>query len=93
MQTKLPILTHQECSELYPGPLPDIRICTYDRSRRRSPCLGDEGGPLVYHDRLLGILLYRERPAWEYPDMFFNFNTPNTHQLVNFHVNELRGIH
>ena len=93
MQTKLPILTHQECSDLYAGHFADERICTLDRSRRRSPCLGDEGGPLVYHDRLLGILLYRGRPAWEYPDIFLNFNNPNTRHLVNFHVNVLRAVH
>ena len=91
MQTRLPILTPEECSELYPGPLANIRICTHDRSRRRLPCLGDEGGPLVYADRLLGILLYRGGPAW--PDVFVSFNSPNTHHLVNFLMNELRGIH
>ena len=93
LQTKLPILTHAECSELFGFALPLARICTLDRSRRRSPCLGDEGGPLVYDDRLLGILLFRGWPTWIKPDIFVNFNNPIIHQSMNFHLNVLRGIH
>ena len=93
MQTKLPILTRQECNELCGGPLPELQICTYDASRRRAPCLGDEGGPLVYDDRLLGMLLFRGWPSWIHPDIFLNFNDPNMHHMVNFHLNVLRGVH
>ena len=93
LQTKLPILTHAECSEIFGFDLPLGRICTLDTSRRRRPCLGDEGGPLVYNDRLLGILLYRGSPVWEYPDLFVNFNNPSFHQRIDNHINALRGIH
>ena len=92
MQTKLPILTQNECSVFLGAPVPDQQICTLDRSRRRSSCLGDEGGPLVYGDRLLGILLFRGFPAWDFPDIFFNFNDIHIHQLVNFHMNILRHV-
>ena len=93
MQTKLPIITHEECSELYPAFLPDQHICTLDKSRRRAPCVGDEGGPLVYDDHLLGMLLHRGFPTWNFPDIFFNFNNIHIHHLVSFHMNVLRGIH
>ena len=93
MQTKLPILTRQECSVFYGGHLPDQQLCTLDRSQRRAPCLGDEGGPLVYGNRLLGILLFRGFPVFEHPDIFFNFNEPHIHEVVNIHMNILRGVH
>ena len=93
MQTKLPIITLQECREIYHGPLSDARICTFDRSQRRATCVGDEGGPLVYDNRLLGILLFIGGPSWVNPDIFINFNDPLMHRLVNYHVNELRVIH
>ena len=93
MQTKLPILTYEECTAHFGTPLPEQQFCTLDTSRRRSPCLGDEGGPLVYDNRLLGILLFRGRPTWVYPDIFINFNNLNIHDMVNFHMNALRRIH
>ena len=93
MQTKLPIITHQECSVRFGVLLPNDQICTFDSSRRRAACLGDEGGPLMYNDRLLGLLILRGYPTWEYPDTFFNFNSLHAHDLVNLHTNIVRGHH
>ena len=90
MQTRLPLITPHECSERYHGPMQNQIICTLDESKRRAGCLGDEGGPLVFENRLLGILLFRGRPAWQNPDIFFNFNNLNIHNWVNFHINILR---
>ena len=91
MQTKLPIITNDECRERFGGPIPNAQICTLDTSRRRAACLGDEGGPLVYRNRLLGILLYRGSPTWIYPDVFYSFNSFNAHNLVNLHIHLVRG--
>ena len=93
MQTKLPILTHQECSAHFSGAMPNDEICTLDTSRRRAACKGDEGGPLVYENRLLGILRFIAFRPWTQPDVFFNFNNPNTHIIVHSHVNAVRGVH
>ena len=96
MQTKLPIITQHECAELNRGLGPDIEnhhICTFDASRRRAACNGDDGGPLVYEGRLLGILIYRPWNPWESPDIFVNFNSPNMHNIVDFHINFVRNGH
>ena len=95
MQTKLPIITNEECNRLYDGrgPNENHSICTFDISRRRATCKGDEGGPLVYDDRLLGILIVKGWFSWEAPDVFVNFNSLNIHNNVNFHINVVRGVH
>ena len=93
MQTKLPIITLQECRERLHAHVPDDQICTFDISRRRSACRGDEGGPLVYEERLLGMLISAGWLDWTHPDIFFNFNNNEIHELVNFHINEVRGVH
>ena len=89
MQTKLPIITQEECREYFYGTLPEHQICTFDRSNRRSACSGDEGGPLVYNNRLLGILLFTGWRPWTHPDIFFHFNDPRIHRLISSHMNEL----
>ena len=95
MQTKLPLITHEECSRLYEGrgPREINNICTFDASHRRAACSGDEGGPLVYQNRLLGILVFTGWIPWTHPDVFINFNHPDIHNAVNFHMNVLRGAH
>ena len=95
MQTKLPIISHQECSRLYDGrgPNENLHICTFDTSGRRAACEGDEGGPLVYENRLLGILLFTRWASWEHPNLFLNFNNLIIHNMVNLHVNAVRGLH
>ena len=95
MQTKLPIITHQECSQRYDGhgPNEDFFICTFDESRRRAACSGDDGGPLVYQDRLLGILFYTGWRTWTHPDVFVKFNNLNTRNTINFHINVVRRVH
>ena len=93
MQTKLPILTHEECNEYFLDPIPNDEICTFDRSRRRAACKGDTGGPLVYQNRLLGLLRFRAFRPWTHPDVFFNFNNHEIHQIVDMHMNTLRGAH
>ena len=81
MITRLPIITLNECIRYHP-PITDRNICTLDLSRRRSTCLGDQGGPLVYHDRLLGVLLYPADNIRENPDIFININEPNQREWV-----------
>ena len=95
MQTKLPIITHQECNQYFSGhgPNENHNICTFDGSRRRAACSGDEGGPLVYDKRLLGILIVRSLNTWKTPDIFVNFNSFNLHDSVNFHMNVARRVH
>ena len=95
MQTKLPIITSQECSERYHDQNleENHKICTYDATGRRSACGGDEGGPLVYQDRLLGILLFTGWFSWGHPNIFLNFNSLEMHEVINFHMNGLRGEH
>ena len=95
MQTKLPIITHEECGRLrnWHGAGGNHKICTFDISRRRTACEGDEGGPLVYDDRLLGILLHTERLPWIGPDVFLDFNNFIIHDVVDFHIHEVRNIH
>ena len=92
MQTRLPIITNQECSRRYDGhgPNENLNICTFDESKRRAACEGDEGSPLVYDNQLLGILLFPGWIPWIYPDVFLNFNRINIHNSVNFHMNVLR---
>ena len=94
MQTKLPLITHQECNRLYDGhgPDEDHNICTFDESRRRAACEGDEGGPLVYDNRLLGILFFTGWISWEHPNIFINFNRLEMHNMVNFNMNALRDV-
>ena len=95
MQTKLPIITSHECTQRNHGINPDENhnICTFDTSGRRAACEGDEGGPLVYEDRLLGILLSTSQPTFEYPNIFFNMNSLDVHNVINIHMNALRAVH
>ena len=93
MQTKLPIITQQECNGYFDDPVPNDHICTFDTSRRRAACIGDEGGPLVYEGRLLGILNFSGWRPWTYPDVFLSFNNHNMHIRVNFHLNIMRNAH
>ena len=93
MQTKLPIITPEECSVHFSGAIANDEICTFDTSRRRAACKGDIGGPLVYQDRLLGILRFRAFRPWTLPDVFYNFNNHAIHELVHFHMNVVRSPH
>ena len=93
MQTRLPIITRQECLERLDAHVPEEEICTLDTSRRRSTCKGDQGGPLVYENRLLGMLIYSGWLNWSYPDVFVNFNNHNIRNMINFHMNQVRGVH
>ena len=92
MQTRLPIISFNECSIRYRGHAPYDHLCTFDSSFRRSPCLGDEGGPLVYNNELLGILLRQGWPLWQYPTIFVDFNNLQIHNWVNTNINRLRDI-
>ena len=93
MQTKLPIITHQECSQRFGHPRPGHHICTFDTSRRRAAGLGDQGAPLVYRGQLLGLLLHLGSPTWDYPDTFCGFNSPHMHELVDMRIIIVRGVH
>ena len=76
MITRLPIITLAECVHHHRGQLTERNICTLDLSRRRGTCLGDQGGPLVYDNRLIGILLYTGVNLGEDPDIFVNIIDP-----------------
>ena len=95
MQTRLPIITHQECEGLFPdfGADENLHICTFDASRRRAACDGDEGGPLVYGNRLLGILIFLGWTPGRRPDIFLSFNNVNTHNVILLTINLVRGVH
>ena len=93
MQTKLPIITQEACTRYFNDPIPNDEICTFDTSRRRAACKGDVGGPLVYQNRLLGILRFRALRLWTLPDVFFNFNNLENHERVHFHMNVVRAAH
>ena len=87
--TRLPIITLHECIHYNPY-IDDRNICTLDLTRRRSTCLGDQGGPLVYDDRLLGVLLHPGDDISQNPDIFIKINEPNQHQWVIEQRNQLR---
>ena len=90
MITRLPIITLAECIQHYHGQLTGRYICTLDLSRRRGTCLGDQGGPLVYNDRLLGVLLYQGVTVGANPDIFININEPNQRAWIIAMRNMLR---
>ena len=89
----MPIISFDECSIRHNGDVPHDHICTFDSTLRRSPCLGDEGGPLVYDDKLLGILDHIGWPVWDRPSIFVSFNNLEMHNWVNVNKNRLRAIH
>ena len=90
MVTRLPIITLGECFPFHPH-MTNRNICTLDLSRRRGTCLGDQGGPLVYHDQLLGVLLNPGDDLSENPDIFININEPNQRQWVIAMRNDFHG--
>ena len=93
MQTRLPIITQQECIQAQNGlaPISARHLCTLDETRRRATSFGDQGGPLVYDRRLLGVLLYRSMEIGVRPDIFINLNLQNPHQWINAVLNHLRN--
>ena len=88
MITRLPIITLNECIRYLPH-ITDRNICTLDHSRRRGTCLGDQGGPLVYNDRLLGVLLAEGEDLGEDPDIFINLQEHRQHAWVIAMRNQL----
>ena len=93
MVTRLPIISEQECETSYGGEviITNRQICTLDRTKRRATCIGDEGGPLVYNDRLLGTMSYlRGVHVGENADVFVNLNHPEHIQWINEMINILR---
>ena len=82
MITRLPIITLEECIHHTHQLITERHICTLDLSRRRSTCLGDAGGPLVYNNRLLGVLMYTGNELHGSPDIFININDPDQHEWV-----------
>ena len=90
MVTRLPIISLNECIRYHPH-ITDRNICTLDLSRRRGTCLGDQGGPLVYNDRLLGVLLYPGDDISENADIFININEPHQREWVIAMRNHFHG--
>ena len=64
-------------------PIAEEDICTLDTSKRRGTCIGDLGGPLVYDNRLLGMMsVIRGINFGEDPDVFTCLNHLDIHQWV-----------
>ena len=82
MITRLPIITLNECIHHTQYVITARHICTLDLSRRRGTCLGDEGGPLVYDNRLLGVLLYAGNELGENADIFLNIHDADQQEWV-----------
>ncbi|XP_033219041.1 ester hydrolase C11orf54 homolog [Belonocnema kinseyi] len=79
--THLPIISNQECALKHGHNINDPRyICTLDTSKRRATSLGDEGGPLVFQNHLIGVLLYHTLETGIHPDVFINLLDNNEHQ-------------
>ena len=90
MQTRLPIIPTIVCRQLYArrARITNDEICTHDVTKRRGTCIGDLGGPLVYSDRLLGIMsALRGVPIGQGPDVFVNLNHPEIHEWVTNTIN------
>ncbi|XP_033227067.1 chymotrypsin-1-like [Belonocnema kinseyi] len=92
MMTRLPLISQQECVQAHHGPVYiNLRyICTLDASGRRATCIGDEGGPLVYNKRLIGVLLYRTLEIGKRPDVFANLIHPDAQHWINEIINFLQ---
>ena len=91
MITRLPIITLQECILFYNNQITNRRICTLDKTKRRGTCAGDDGGPLVYSNRLVGVLLFRGSKIGDNPDIFVNLNHPELNHWVIENMNVLRA--
>ena len=93
MQTRLPIISPEECTRLY-GAINALNvfryICTLDITKRRGSGNGDRGGPLVYNRRLLGVLYQRSLNLGVRPDVFINMKQPFQHQWINEKMHQLR---
>ena len=90
MQTRLPIIPTIVCRHLYArrAHITNDEICTLDITRRRGTCIGDLGGPLVYSDRLLGMMSHlRGKTIGEDPDVFVNLNHPEILEWVTNTIN------
>lgn len=53
--------------------------------------MGDEGGPLVYKKRLIGVLLHRTRDIGKIPDVFVNLMEHDEHNWVISSMNSLQN--
>ena len=93
MQTRLPIISLEECTNLHAGhngPHIFRYICTFDRTGRRATSVGDQGGPLVYRHRLLGVLIQSSLNIGVYPDVFINLNQLVQQQWIIGTMHHLR---
>ena len=82
MTARLPTIPLHECIQRYHAHLDDRNMCTLDLSRRRGACLGDQGGPLVYNNRLIGVLLHAGMNVGINPDIYININEPTINEWV-----------
>ncbi|XP_037825610.1 chymotrypsin-1-like [Lucilia sericata] len=69
-------VSKNECTIILESEFPDVRvdishICAYVK-RYQGACHGDNGGPLVYNNSLIGIHSWSYPCADGYPDMFTN---------------------
>ncbi|XP_033223513.1 trypsin-like [Belonocnema kinseyi] len=96
MQTRLPIISLEECIRIYEGrvTITDKQICTLDTSKRRGTCNGDLGGPLVIRfpslqaPLLLGIMYQTGRKFGTDPDIFINLNHDELNEWI---IDEIRN--
>ena len=93
LQTRLPMISNAECEIIENEEISNEYFCTLDRSKRRATCNGDAGGPLVYGNRLLGILLRTGVHTGVQPDIFVNLNHQDVHHWITLNINMLRAIH
>ena len=94
MQTRLPIISEEECLDSYNGHahITDESICTLDRTKRRATCFGDTGGPLVYDNQLLGVMTFmRGVKIGIHADVFVKLCSPEIVHWINTKINEIRA--
>ena len=92
MITRLTLIHLDECSHAFIDDDIEIgqrTICTLDRTRRRGACDGDQGGPLIYHNQLVGILHYPGKELGVTPDRFINVNEHDQRQFIILMRNSL----
>lgn len=94
MQTRLFIISNEECSRLYYKRLhiTNRSICTLDITKRRGTCIDDIGGPLAVQfpplqtPLLVGIMTdLRGKIFGEDPQIFINLN----HQAINHWIDHV----
>ncbi|KAJ8682685.1 hypothetical protein QAD02_018477 [Eretmocerus hayati] len=78
LAVELPLVDESDCNEVYKdfGGIADDQMCAgFFSSKGKGPCHGDEGGPLVYDDQLVGVYAKQFNKTCGdryHPDVFTN---------------------